>query len=259
MAEVVRREINAPVATLEIDRPERRNALSAGVIEGIITGIEELGALEEVRVIVLQGAGEKAFCAGGDISDFQAAKGLLEVHWARRRFADLMVAMQNSRVPIIAKVQGAALGGGFGLALQCDLIVASRGATFGTPEIKLGLFPMMIMAVLVRNLGRKRAMEWMLTGRKVDAQTALESGFINRLVDPEDLDNAARELAEEIAGFSPAILQLGRDAFYKTQDMGFEEALSTLHNELTINSLAEDTAEGVMAFLSKRAPDWKGR
>lgn len=258
MSDVIVIDVDDFIATVTIDRPERRNALSGAVVEGLIDAFETLSRRDDVRVVVLTGAGDRAFCAGGDLGD-QAADGMLAMHHGRGRFADLLLTMTRSSKPIIARVNGHALGGGFGLALSCDLAVGSTNAQFGTPEIKLGLFPMMIMAVIQRNLGRKKAMELMLTGRRIDAQEAVALGVLNYAVAPDELDAKVRELAERIAGFSPAVLRLGREAFYKTQDMGFEAALRTLHNELTINTLAEDAAEGISAFLTKREPEWKGR
>ncbi|MBA2663830.1 MAG: enoyl-CoA hydratase/isomerase family protein [Bradymonadaceae bacterium] len=247
------------VATVTINRPDRRNALSSAVIEALIEAFTTLSADDEVGVIVLTGAGDKAFCAGGDLGDQQGEAGLLGMHHARARFADLLLAATRSTRPIIARVNGLALGGGFGLMLACDLVVASEDALFGTPEIKVGLFPMMIMAVIQRNLGRKKAMELMLTGERIGASEALAIGAINYAVPAAELDARVLALAERIGAHSPAILRLGREAFYKTEDMGFEQALKTLQNELTINTLAEDAGEGIMAFLSKREPQWKGR
>lgn len=246
-------------ATVTIDREARRNALSTGVVHELIDAFRALSDDDDVRVVVLTGAGDKAFCAGGDISDMSPEDGMLAMHHQRGSFADLMIAMHKCHKPIIGRINGQALGGGFGLALNCDICVSSDAALFGTPEIKLGLFPMMIMAVIVRNIGRKAAMELMLTGSRIDAARALEMGVVNRVVAPDELDDAVAEYADRIAGFSPAILRLGRQAFYDTQDMGFEEALRHLHGQLTINTMTEDASIGVMAFLSKSEPEWSGR
>ena len=251
--------IDARVATLTLNRPQRRNALTAQIVQGLTEQLAALSQRPEVSVIVLTGAGDKAFCAGADLADQQLADGALGLHHSREAFAALLLQMHRCARPIIARVNGAALGGGFGLALNCDLVIASQDASFATPEIKVGLFPMMIMAVLARNIGRKRAMELMLTGQRISAAQALSMGFVNDVVEPAQLDARVQELAAQIAGYSPAVLRLGRQAFYKTQDMSFEQALSTLHNELTINTLAEDAAEGIMAFFGGREPQWKGR
>ena len=246
------------VATLTINREGRRNALSAAVVQGLREALRELADDDAARVVVLTGAGEKAFCAGGDLSAIQG-DGALAMHYGRGGFAELLLEMHRFPKPIVGRINGQALGGGFGLALSCDVNVASDAALFGTPEIKLGLFPMMIMAVIVRNIGRKKAMEMMLTGERIDAEEARRIGVVNRVVPAGELDAAVGELTARIGSFSPAILRLGRQAFYDTQDMGFEQALRHLHSELTINALAEDAGEGVMAFIARREPEWKGR
>ncbi|MFW6053578.1 MAG: enoyl-CoA hydratase/isomerase family protein [Persicimonas sp.] len=259
MSEDILTEIDDGIATVTINRPDRRNALSGAVVKGLTERFETLSDNDDVTVIVLTGAGDKAFCAGGDLMDQQMGGGALAMHEDRSGFADMLLAMNQCSKPLIARVNGHALGGGFGLALNCDIAVGSTNATFGTPEIKVGLFPMMIMAVIQRNLGRKKSMELMLTGKRVDADEAERLGIINYAVEADQLDAKVNELAERIAGFSPAILKLGRRAFYKTQDMDFEGALRMLHNELTINTLTEDAAEGIMAFIAKRDPEWKGK
>ncbi len=247
------------VATVTIDREERRNALSQGTVHDLTAAFGDLSGDEQLRAIVLTGAGDKAFSSGGDLGDQQSGGGPLGMHKGRGGFADLLLAMNRCSKPIIARVNGKALGGGFGLALNCDLAVAASHAQFGTPEIKVGLFPMMITAVIQRNLARKHAMELMLTGERIGADRALEIGVVNRVADEGELDAAVDELVSKVASFSPAILGLGRQAFYDTQDMNFEEALRALQSELTINTLAEDAAEGIMAFMGKREPEWKGR
>lgn len=257
--EIVVTQVVERVATVTINRPARRNALSRAVVEGLIERFDALGRDPDVGVIVLTGAGEKAFCAGGDLGDQQMGDGFLAMHDGRAAFASLMMAMGRCARPIIGRINGHALGGGFGLALSCDIVVAREGATFGTPEIKVGLWPMMITTVIARNLGRKRAMELMLTGGRVGAEQAVEWGIANKVAPTEELDAAVAEFSGKIAGYSPAILKLGRQAFYQTQDMGFEQALYTLQSQLTINTMAEDAAEGIGAFFGGREPEWKGR
>lgn len=259
MTKEIKVSVSERVATVMIDREERRNALSSAVVEQLIEALQECSAREDVGVVVLTGAGERVFCAGGDFMDQQRADGMLAMHEGRESFARLLLAMQRCACPLIARINGHALGGGFGLALQCDLIVAHEGASFGMPEIKVGLFPMMITAVVSRNIGRKRAMEMMLTGERLSVARAHEWGIVNRVCERERLDEEVAMLAARITCFSPATLSLGRRAFYKTQDMSFEQALDHLHNELTIASFTEDASEGVLAFLGKREPEWSGR
>lgn len=257
--QLVKIEKNEKVATITIDREERRNALSQGTVLQLQAAFEELGGDDQLRVIVLTGAGDKAFSSGGDLGDQKSGGGPLGMHKGRGGFADLLITMNRCPKPIVARVNGKALGGGFGLVLNCDLAVAASDASFGTPEIRVGLFPMMITAVIQRNLQRKHALELMLTGERIDAERALQIGVVNRVAAEGELDAEVDELVGKVASYSPAILGLGRQAFYDTQDMGFEEALRALHSELTINTLAEDAAEGIMAFLGKRDPQWKGK
>jgi enoyl-CoA hydratase/carnithine racemase len=213
-----------------------------------------------VRVVVLTGAGEKAFCAGGDLggSGLQG-KGFAERHHDRRAFADLFRVLNGLGKPVIARVRGHCLAGGLGLALGCDLVVASEDASFGTPEVRRGLFPMMIMATIFRNVGRKKGMELILTGERIDAREACRLGLVNHVVPASELDAKVDELAGRIGSLSPAVLRLGRDAFYASQDMGFDEALAYLQGMLSLNLGTEDAIEGVRAFLEKREPQWKGK
>lgn len=255
----VKVEVSGRIAHVTIDREARRNALSGGAIEGLLDAIRSCSRRDDVGAIVITGAGDRVFCAGGDLGDQRMSEGALGMHHDRGEFVELLLAMQQCSKPIIGRINGHALGGGFGLALSCDVVIASSAATFGMPEIKVGLFPMMIMAVVVRNLGRKRAMEMMLTGERISAEQALSLGVINRVVPPEELDACVDEMARKIAGFSPAVLRLGRSAFYATQDMSFEQALRYLQSQLSLNTLAEDAAEGITAFMERREPEWKGR
>jgi enoyl-CoA hydratase len=247
------------ITTVTLNRPTRRNALSGDLVEALITTFARLKDDDETRVIVLTGAGEKSFCAGGDLRGQQAGGGLLKLHESRGRFADLFHSMFGLGKPIIARVQGTCLGGGLGLMLACDLVVASEDATFGTPEIKVGLFPMMIMALIFRNIGRKKGMEMILTGQRIDAATAERMGLINQVAPADALDEAVHTLAQRVGSFSPAVLRLGRNAVYDTMDMPMDEALSHLHGQLTLNTLLDDAAVGIGAFLTRSEPQWKGR
>jgi enoyl-CoA hydratase len=250
------------VARVTINRPEARNALSPEVMEGLLGAFDRAAADPEVRVVVLTGAGERAFCAGGDLGGGGLGgrpRSFVEQHHGRRTFADLFRRMNGLGKPIIARVRGYCLAGGFGLALGCDLVVASDDSQFGTPEVKRGLMPMMIMATIFRNVGRKRGLELLFTGDRIPAAQAERWGLINRAVPAEQLDTTVDEFAAKIAAMSPAVVRLGRDAFYAMADMGFDQALEYLQTMLTLNLGAEDAAEGIRAFLEKRDPVWKGR
>jgi enoyl-CoA hydratase/carnithine racemase len=173
--------------------------------------------------------------------------------------ADLFEDMTRLGKPVVARVNGHALAGGFGLMCGCDLVVASEAAEFGMPEINMGLWPFIITAVVSPRLPRTKALELMMTGERISAAEALEWGIVNRVVPAPDLDKAVDDLASTLASKSPAIMKLGKDSFYRAQDMGFREALDYLHGQLAICLETEDTIEGVTAFFQKREPQWKGR
>lgn len=253
-------ELRDAVARLTINRPDARNALSADVMSGLRDGLARAKADPAARVVVLTGAGDRAFCAGGDLggSGF-LQKGAVERHHDRGDFANLFRTLNRLGKPVIARVRGHCLAGGFGLALGCDLVVASEDSWFGTPEIARGLFPMMIMATIARNVGRKKALELMLTGERIDAREAERLGLINHAVPAAELDTKVDALAARLASLSPAVMRLGRDAFYTMADMEFDAALTYLQAMLTVNVGSEDAVEGIKAFLEKRAPVWKGR
>ncbi|TMD10556.1 MAG: enoyl-CoA hydratase/isomerase family protein, partial [Chloroflexi bacterium] len=161
--------------------------------------------------------------------------------------------------PVVGRINGHALAGGFGLACSCDLLVAAETATFGTPEINVGVWPMVISAILARNLPRKVVLEMLLLGDRWSAAQMKEAGLVNRVVAAERLDETTRELAGKLARKSPAVLRLGRDAFYRAEDMSLAEAMDFLQSQLTLVTLTEDTKEGVRAFFEKREPEFKGR
>ncbi len=258
MSDIILTEFDGAIGRLVINRPEARNSITLEVIEGLMAGIAELEANADVRVIVITGAGEKAFCAGGDMR-MDPSAGFLAVHEGRGKYAQLIRLMQKCGKPLVARVNGHALGGGLGLALASDIVVATEKATFGTPEIKLGLFPMMIMALLVKHVPRKKLMEMMLTGLRVPASEALQLNMVNHVVSADKLDEKVAEITGALAGKSSAILRLGKTAFYTMEDMSVDQALSYLHGMLTVNAMSEDAMEGVMAFMEKREANWKDR
>jgi enoyl-CoA hydratase/carnithine racemase len=242
-----------------IDRPERRNAMSFGVMQGLQDAVAKAKADDAVRVVVLTGAGEKAFCAGADLGSGGIADGAAAAHEGRGMLADLFRALWGLGKPTIARVRGYALAGGFGLALACDFVIAADDAQFGTPEINVGLWPYMITVPLLRSMPPKRVLELMMTGRWVDAAEAERIGFVTRVVLVDQLDDAVDELAASLASKSPLIMRWGRDSFYRVLDMDPDDALAYLQAMLTVTSASEDTAEGVAAFAEKREPKWKGR
>ncbi|MEA2614311.1 MAG: hypothetical protein QOE72_94 [Chloroflexota bacterium] len=247
------------VATVTLNRPERRNALSTTLLRELLTALGAARDDPEVRVVILTGAGDRAFCAGADLGGLAAGAGPIELHEERRHFVEVFTLITRMGKPVIGCINGHALAGGFGLALSCDLLVAADTATFGTPEINVGLWPMMVMAIIGRNLPPKRAMELYMTGERIDAQTALSWGLVNRVVPLAEVRRVAWELARGLTEKSPLLMRLGRDAFFAIADLDFESALTVLHSQLTVLTLSEDAAEGTRAFLEKRRPDFKGR
>ncbi|HVF31788.1 MAG TPA: enoyl-CoA hydratase-related protein [Acidimicrobiales bacterium] len=269
MTTEVLRTLDGGVATLTINRPERRNALSWPLIASLREQLATLRDDPDVRVVVLAGAGEKAFCAGADLGGMAAspsdgtaggaAPGALELHEGRGGLAELFLDLWSLGKPTIARVRGFALAGGMGLALACDFVVAAEDAQFGTPEIDVGLWPFMITVPLVRSMPPKKVLELMLTGRRVGAEEAERIGFVNRVVPVEALDAAVAELAGTLAAKSPSIVKLGRDSFYAVWDRAAADALAYLHPMLTVTTLTEDAREGLAAFAEKRSPVWRGR
>lgn len=263
MADEVLYDVRGPLATLTINRPEARNALAPTTLRQLREALDRAASDREVRVVVLTGAGEQAFSAGADMGGgrsgvFTDPKSY-EAYLSRAGFPDLFEAMHACPRPIIGKVRGYCLAGGFGVALACDLLVAGQSAVFGTPEVRRGLFPMVIFAEIVRNLGLKAAMEMVLLGERMSADAAARLGFVNRVVPDADLDVEVDALARRMAESSPAVLGLGKRACYTAADMTHAQALEFLRSQLSINLLMDDAAEGLAAFREKRAPRFRGR
>lgn len=252
-------EVADHVARVTLNRPERRNALSWTMVRELRRVLDTLAADRDVRVVVLTGAGDAAFCAGADLTGMADGAGHLELHESRGELAGVFRQLWHLGKPTIARVRGYALAGGMGLALACDLVIAADDAQFGTPEIDVGLWPFMITVPLVRSMPPKKALELMMTGRRVSAEEAERIGFVTRVVPVDQLDAAVDELAATLASKSPAVMRLGRDSFYAVWDQSAEDALRLLHPMLTVTTGSEDTAEGLAAFVEKRVPRWRGR
>lgn len=259
MAEVVRSKLAGGVLTVVIDRQEQRNALNIDVNRGLLEALEQARVQDAVRVVVLTGAGERAFCAGADLGGLSPDAGAVELHRGREMFGQVLQALRKLPKPVIARVNGAALAGGFGLALGCDLAVAADHATFGTTEVKVGMWPYLISAVIMEHLGPKRTMDLLLSGRRMTADEALGWGLVNRVVPAEDLDAAVEEMAEGLVALSPVVLALGKESYATAVQMRRDEALPYLAGMLGLHLQTSDAMEGIAAFLQKRRPEWTGR
>jgi enoyl-CoA hydratase/carnithine racemase len=252
-------EVDGPMATITINRPERRNALSWTVTAELRRAVASAKADAAVRVVVFTGAGDKAFCAGADLSGMAAGAGFTELYDARGELARLFQDVWSLGKPTIARVRGYALAGGFGVALMCDIVIAADDAQFGTPEIDVGVWPMMISVPLLRSMPPKTALGLMMTGRRVGADEGERIGFVTRVVPVDQLDAAVAEMAATLAAKSPSIMKLGRDFFYAVVDQDAAHALALLQAGIGLVTQTEDSAEGLRAFAEKRTPVWTGR
>jgi enoyl-CoA hydratase len=250
----------AGVRTIALDQPETRNALSDELLVDLVEALEIVRDDDGVRCVVLASTHERTFSAGGDLSGFAADVPLVHKHLTTTAlFPEVFRALGTLGKPSICKVDGHCLAGALGLALACDLVVCSDRASFGTPEIDVGVFPFMIMALIFRNVPRKKATELMLLGERIDAHEAARLGIVNRVVPAEELDPAVGAWAGKLARSSPLLVRMGKDAMWRQQDMAFEDALDFLRAQLTVAFSTEDIQEGVRAFFEKRDPVWTGR
>jgi enoyl-CoA hydratase/carnithine racemase len=255
---MVRYEVETTRATITIDEPERRNPLSTATMSELLASTRRAIDDDQVRVIVYTGAGDKAFSAGGDLSS-GFVDDPIGLHGARGAMADLFRTMWRAGKPTIARVNGHALAGGFGLAVACDITIAADDVKLGMPEIKIGLWPMMITVPVQRAVGAKAALELMMTGRLIDAAEALSMGAVTRVVPRAELDTAVDQVVGLVTAHSPAVMMLGRDAFYEVVGMSHDVAFDRLQTGLTEVSLTMDSQEGIRAFIEKRDPIWAGR
>ncbi len=247
------------VATVTLDSPENRNALSNALLSDLIEAFGSARDDERVRCVVLTSSHEKVFSAGGSLDQFAADVPLVHKHFATERFPRLFKAIMGLGKPTICAANGHVLAGALGLALCCDLVVAKEGVRFGTPEINVGVFPFMIMALVYRNVPRKKTNELLLLGEQISAEDAREAGIVNRVVAAGEFDAAVDEWAGKLASKSPVMMRLGKDAMYRQLDMPFEDALDFLRSQLSLAFTTDDIQEGVTAFFEKREPEWTGR
>jgi enoyl-CoA hydratase/carnithine racemase len=257
--ELVSYEVADGIATVTLDNPEKRNMLSGQMLAELVDAMRSARDSDDVRAVVLTGAGDKVFCAGADLGGFAADAPLVQKHFASDLFLEFFRLMPRLGKPSLCAANGHVLAGGMGLALSCDLVIAREGATFGTPEINVGAFPYMIMAIIYRNVPRKKVNEMMLLGERLSAEQAVEYGLANRVVPAREFDEAVADWAGKLASKSPVLMRLGHDAMYRQQDMAVDDALEFLRSQLSLTFTTEDIVEGVTAFFEKRDPQWKGR
>ncbi len=249
-------EREGTVATLWLNRPDRRNALSSAVVDGLLLALDAVEQEPAIRAVVLAARGP-VFCAGGDLADGMAGA-VTDVHGRAAAFARLMERIPELSVPVVAAVQGDAMGGGCGLVAACDLAIADPAARMGLPEVRIGLFPWIILAALRRSVPQKALMELVLTGERIDAARAAALGLVNRVSVAGEAYSEALALARTLADRPPWAVAMGKRAFHQVADLAYPDALRQMQSMLTLNLMTDDAREGVDAFLHKRPPLWKG-
>jgi enoyl-CoA hydratase/carnithine racemase len=255
----VRYDVDDGVATVALDDPDTRNALSDELLGDLLDALRRAREDEAVRCVVLASTNPRTFSSGGNLAGFAADVPLVHKHWGTERFPEVFRLLGELGKPSICAASGHVLAGALGLALACDLVIAREGATFGTPEINVGVFPFMIMALIYRNVPRKKTNELLLLGERIDADEAERLGLVNKVVPDGDFDAAVADWAQRLARKSPVMMRLGKDAMHRQQDLAFADALELLHHNLTLAFSTEDLQEGVRAFFEKREPRWTGR
>jgi enoyl-CoA hydratase len=247
------------VATITLNQPDTRNALSTELLGELIDALTTARDDDAVRCVVLASSHEKIWSSGANLAGFDADVPLVHKHLGSDRFVQIFRLLGELGKPSICAASGHVLAGAFGVALACDLVIAKEGATFSTPEINVGVFPFMIMALIYRNVPRKKTNELLLLGERIEASEALAAGIVNKVVAADEFDAAVADWAEKLASKSPLIMRLGKDAMFRQQDMAFLDALDYLRSQLTIALSTDDIAEGVKAFFEKREPEWSGQ
>jgi enoyl-CoA hydratase len=247
------------VATITLNQPDKRNALSNQLLSELLEAFESARGDERVRCVVLTSSHDKVFSAGASLDQFAADLPLVHKHFGTERLPRVFKTIMQLGKPTICAANGHVLAGALGLALACDLVVAKQGASFGTPELSVGVFPFMIMALIYRNVPRKKTNELLLLGERISAEEAREAGIVNRVVAADEFNAAVDDWATQLASKSPLLMKLGKDAMYRQLDMPFEDALDFLRSQLSIAFTTEDIQEGVRAFFEKRDPQWTGR
>lgn len=257
MTEIVLHETRGPAFWITLNRPEKRNAINDDVIAGISDGITKASADPSVRCIVLTGAGDKAFCAGGDL---QPGGGFnFDFATPRLAYGSLMRQAQDCSLPILVVVNGVCVAGGMGLLAMADMAVSVETAKFGLPEARIGLFPMQVLALMKTLVPPRILREWMLTGEVFSAEVALAAGLLNRVVPASEMEATVDVLVTSLSKTSPTAIRRGKYAMRVVDQMSFDQAIAFAEGQLGLMTLTEDAQEGLASFNEKRAPDFKGR
>jgi len=257
---IVMSENNGHVCRITINRPERRNALNVQVVTELVSAFQAAEADDNCRVIVLTGAGDRAFCAGGDLKAGKDGGPFTgDISRPGHFVVRLFTLMENCTKPIIGRINGHAMGGGAGLVCACDIAVMASTAKIATPEVKIGLFPMMIVPQMMRVIPRRRLLEMYITGEPWSAEQALEYGIVNYVTEPDALDAKVDELTGQIAARSPSAVRLGKYSYHAMQDMTIDQQFRFAETMLPSIAMTEDAKEGFSAFIEKRAPQWTGK